>query len=126
MKKVTGVEYKSLQMLQLVAKANPDRLNIICNAEVTKLVTEGMKKVTGVEYKVGKSTRTMTGTVLLATGGYTGDLSSKGLLAKFLPGYSPSMANCIDNRAKGDGIDLAVAVGAGTSDLDNVPKCTSG
>mmetsp|Transcript_162897 Transcript_162897/g.312888 ORF Transcript_162897/g.312888 Transcript_162897/m.312888 type:complete len:1014 (+) Transcript_162897:129-3170(+) len=116
--------YKTLQVLQLISKSNPNRLQIICDAEVTNLKTEGtfmVSKVTGVEYKLKDGERkTVMGAVVLATGGYTGDLSGSGLLARHVPGYSPNMAHAIDKRARGDGIDLSVAVGAGTADLDTV------
>jgi len=113
------ITYAAIHVLQQIAAVNPDRLELINSAEVTKLVQEG-KKVVGVEYKKADgTTATRRGSVLLATGGYAGDNSPDSILAKNNPKMA-SLPTTNDERANGDGIKLAKAVGAGTENLDAV------
>jgi len=112
------VTYAAIHVLQQVAAAHPDKLEIVPQAEVKQLIKAG-SAVTGVEYlKDGRVTR-IQGLVVIATGGYAGDYSQGGVLARAAPNLL-KLPTTNDERASGDGLKLGMQVGAGCAKLDKV------
>jgi len=120
-KNFTGqvVTYAVVHQLQEIAKARPDRLKLITTATVNKLICEG-NQVTGVEYSTD-GTKTEKGTVLIATGGFAGDMAPTSFLARYAPGLMKCPTTS-DERESGDGIALAESVKAGQKHMDKVLK----
>jgi len=118
-KNFTGqvVTYAVVHQLEQIAKARPDRLKLVTTATVTKLICEG-SKVTGVEYSTD-GTKTAEGTVIIATGGFAGDLGPTSFLARIAPGLM-KYPTTSDERVSGDGIALAESVNAGMKDMEKV------
>eukprot|EP00928_Gymnodinium_smaydae_P038746 TRINITY_DN2664_c0_g2_i1.p1 TRINITY_DN2664_c0_g2~~TRINITY_DN2664_c0_g2_i1.p1 ORF type:complete len:1009 (+),score=201.31 TRINITY_DN2664_c0_g2_i1:106-3027(+) len=112
------VTYAAIQILQRIADAKPEMIQIVPSAEVTKLLGS-RGKVTGVEYRLNGETKTISGPVVLATGGYAGDLSKNSIIAQKRPDLL-SYPTSNDGRSNGAGVRLAEAVGAGTRRLDAV------
>ena len=76
------ITYALMSKLEDMAKAHPERVQIIKKARVTKLVKDG-DKVVGVEYeKNGKLIKEM-GIPIIATGGYAADFTDTSLLKKY-------------------------------------------
>eukprot|EP00933_Yihiella_yeosuensis_P037531 TRINITY_DN31497_c0_g1_i1.p1 TRINITY_DN31497_c0_g1~~TRINITY_DN31497_c0_g1_i1.p1 ORF type:complete len:967 (-),score=281.29 TRINITY_DN31497_c0_g1_i1:158-3058(-) len=114
------VTYGVIHALELAAKANPDLLQIVTGATVTRLLTKGAQ-VSGAEYSLTKSgqVKTVSGCVLLSTGGFAGDSSKNSILSQVAPQLL-NMPSTSDERENGDGIRLGSAVGAATDKLSEV------
>jgi len=111
--------YALIHLLQEVAQGRPDRLQIISSARVTKLLTAGTR-VVGVEFSREEGpVENLKGNVVITAGGYAGDLEKGSLVAKHAAKFM-KFATTNDERANGDSITLASAVGAGTANLDKV------
>merc|ERR1711862_863410 len=82
----------------------------------------GGGKITGCAYLDAEGMdQEIKGAVVLATGGYGGDLSEKSLLAKNVPKVLADKENSVsDERTNGSGIKIAIDAGAGTERLDQV------
>ena len=98
-------QYAQMEALEDLAVAEPDRVEIVKKARVTKLLRDSEKAVIGVEYEHDGEMIEELGTVILATGqfsessagaratadvrrstgGYAADFSSNGLLNKYRP-----------------------------------------
>ncbi len=99
-----------------------DRVKILVDTRVTKLLTDDTGRVYGVEYQTAgdKDTKEMNAAnVVLATGGFAADRSKDSYLAKYRPELL-GMAATAGAFSTGDGISLATALGAGTVDMDKV------
>ena len=104
------------------AYEDSDRVKILVDTRVTRLLTDDNGRVYGVEYQtVGeKGTKEMnTANVVLATGGFAADRSSNSYLSKYRPELM-GMAATAGEFSTGDGISLATALGAGTVDMEKV------
>jgi len=112
------VTYAVIHVLESIAQAKPDLLQIITGASVTRILTQG-SKVTGVEFNRGQGSETLQGLVLLSTGGFAGDSSPNSILAQVAPALL-NMPSTNDERFNGDGIRLGAAVGAATEKLNHV------
>ena len=92
---------------------------IISKANVTELVRDDAGAVVGVHYEKDGAQHTEYGSVIIATGGFAADFSPDGILAKVRPdllGFSTTNGE----HCTGDGIKMALAVGAGTYDMSSV------
>jgi len=116
------VTYAALQTLKRIAQVRPERLQIVSSAEVQELIVEG-SKVVGAKYLQGGNTEEAKGIVVLATGGFAGDLSANGVLASNCDKSYASLPTTNDERARGDGIKLGQAVGAGIESLSKIQVC---
>jgi len=92
---------------------------IITKAEVKKLVTDVNNAVIGVEYEKGGAMHTEYGPVIIATGGFGADYKSDSLLTKYRPDLQ-KLPTTNGDHCTGDGIKMAVAIGAGTIDMESV------
>lgn len=101
---------------KLGAKANELNIDIKLNTTATELlVTDGA--VTGAKAEDAEHNYTINSkAVILATGGFGANFD-------MMASYDPSLANAVTTNhagATGDGINMAVAIGADTVDMDKI------
>jgi len=113
------VTYAAIHVLQQVATAKPDRLQIITSARVTGLTKGSGGKVCGVAFEQGGEKKTLNGSVVMASGGYAGDLSATSVLSKYAPTLK-QLPTTNDERASGDALALCTSAGAAVEALDKV------
>jgi len=95
---------------------------IMMNTTAKKILRDGSGKVTGVlaADKDGKDLTIKAGSVVLASGGFTGNAE---LLKKYFPYYSPDIISTEATRTNmGDGIKLAADAGADLADYATLVK----
>eukprot|EP01087_Luapelamoeba_hula_P009054 TRINITY_DN230_c0_g1_i1.p1 TRINITY_DN230_c0_g1~~TRINITY_DN230_c0_g1_i1.p1 ORF type:complete len:640 (+),score=130.61 TRINITY_DN230_c0_g1_i1:145-2064(+) len=112
------ITYALMEKLEDIAKAHPNRARIITKARVTKFVKEG-DVVVGVEYEQGGQTKSESGPVVICTGGYASDFTDNSLLKKYRPDIY-DLATTNGDHCTGDGIKLAIEIGANEVDMKNV------
>lgn len=105
-----------LEKLEEVTQKQPQIARIITKARVTRLLYEG-GAVVGVEYEKDGQKVVEHGAVILATGGYGADFSDDSLLKKYRPDLLP-LPTTNGDHCTGDGIKLAMDVGANPADLE--------
>ncbi|POW02007.1 hypothetical protein PSTT_12109 [Puccinia striiformis] len=110
--------YAQMEALEDLADSDPDRVQIIKKAKVTKLLKEN-GAVIGVEYEFEGKTYTENGPVILATGGYAADFSADGLLAKHRPDLL-KLPTTNGDHCTGDGQKMALAIGSAGIDWEKV------
>ena len=92
-------------------------VEFIFNTAADELIVDEKGKVTGVHASDGSTSYTMTAdSVVLATGGFNGNL-------EMASEYRPDLNGFISTNAQtvtGDGIVMAIAIGAGTVDMDQI------
>lgn len=113
-----AITYALMQRLEELVEQDPDRVQVIKKAKVTKLNKEG-NKVTGVTYDFGGESHTVEGVVVLATGGYAADFGEDSLLKKWRPDTF-DLASTNGTHATGDGHKMLMAIGANDIDMDKV------
>ena len=112
------ITYALMEALEAIAEKKDGRAEIAMKAEATKLLTDSTG-VCGVEYVQGGETKQVKGAVCIATGGFGADFGKDGLLAKYRPDLlGESTTN--GDHCTGDGIKMAIAIGAKTIDMDSV------
>eukprot|EP00301_Raphidiophrys_heterophryoidea_P018117 c3109_g1_i1.p1 GENE.c3109_g1_i1~~c3109_g1_i1.p1 ORF type:complete len:640 (+),score=180.72 c3109_g1_i1:1-1920(+) len=129
------ITYALMEKFEKAAEETPDRARMITKARVTKLIIcPKSGSVTGVEYEKDGKTFTENGAVVLATGGFGADFSQDSLLHKVSQEWRQLSAwkdvkNLPDlmvlpttngEHCTGDGIKMAVDIGADTVDLEAV------
>ncbi|GAA5938557.1 uncharacterized protein JCM15063_005353 [Sporobolomyces koalae] len=107
-----------MDKLEELAEAEPDRVKIIKKANVKQLIKEG-EKVVGVEYEYQGKRHEAHGPVVLATGGYAADFAKDGVLAKYRPELL-DLPTTNGDHCTGDGLKMALGVGANGIDLNMV------
>ena len=113
-----AITYALMQRLEELCESDPDRMQVIKKAKVTKLNKDG-NLVTGVTYEFGGEENTIDGVVVLATGGYAADFSETSLLKKHRPDtFDLSTTN--GTHATGDGHKMLMSIGANDIDMDKV------
>lgn len=113
------ITYAQMEALEELAEKDPNRVQIIKKARVTKLLKDGSGAVTGVEYEFDGQTYTENGPVILATGGYAADFSADGLLAKHRPDLL-KLPTTNGDHCTGDGQKMALAIGGAGIDWEKV------
>eukprot|EP01111_Echinosteliopsis_oligospora_P004256 TRINITY_DN167_c0_g1_i1.p1 TRINITY_DN167_c0_g1~~TRINITY_DN167_c0_g1_i1.p1 ORF type:complete len:650 (+),score=186.82 TRINITY_DN167_c0_g1_i1:66-1952(+) len=110
------ITYALMEKLEEVCTKTPELARIITKARANKLVVED-GHVVGVEYEKDGQTHVERGCVILATGGYAADFSDDSILKKIRPDlcYLPTTNG---DHCTGDGIKMAVDIGANTTDLE--------
>ena len=115
-----------VQSLEAMQRKDAGRCRILTHATVTRLLVSSDGSVFGVEYESQeKQLFREIGAVIICTGGFAADNSSSSLLAATRPDLA-NLPTSNGSHACGDGIKLAMAVGADTVDLDNVQLNPSG
>jgi flavocytochrome c len=110
------ITYALMEKIEDIAQKQPQVARVITKARVTKLITEG-GAVVGVEYEKDGKVAIEHGVVILATGGYGADFSDDSILKKVRPDllYLPTTNG---DHCTGDGVKLALDVGANPADLE--------
>jgi succinate dehydrogenase/fumarate reductase flavoprotein subunit len=119
---MVGVEIMYRMQKAVRAYETSDRVRILVDSRVTRLLVDDSGRVTGAEYQLsGKEwlEKMKASNVVLATGGFAADRSSESYLAKYRPELLP-MAATTGSFSTGDGIALATAIGAGTIEMNKV------
>ncbi|ORY19383.1 fumarate reductase-like protein [Clohesyomyces aquaticus] len=113
-----AITYALMQRFEELAEAEPDRVQLIKKAKVTKINKEGNTAI-GVTYLFNGEETTVNGPVVLATGGYAADFTEDSLLKKHRPDtYDLSTTN--GAHATGDGHKMLMSIGANGIDMDKV------
>ena len=107
-----------MQRLEELVENDPERIQIIKKARVTKINKEG-NKITGVTYEFGGEESSIDGVVVLATGGYAADFGESSLLKKHRPDTF-GLASTNGTHATGDGLKMLMDIGGNGIDLDKV------
>ncbi|RKU48262.1 hypothetical protein DL546_006058 [Coniochaeta pulveracea] len=113
-----AITYALMQRLEDLAENEPERVQIIKKAQVTKLNKEG-NTITGVTYTYQGQSQTLDGPVVLATGGYAADFTESSLLKKHRPD-TYGLATTNGSHATGDGQKMVMAIGGNGIDMDKV------
>ncbi len=105
-------------VVRVLRKECEDRgVRLLTHCPVTKILTGEHGEVTGVLATMnGEELRVSAKTAIIATGGYGGN---KDLLKKYFPTYNENM-ECTGIKLMGDGLPLAMEVGAATEGLGNL------
>ncbi len=112
------VSVGSYMIPRLEAKCKAAGVEIMLNTTATKILTDAEGAAVGIE-ATGKNGQTVTvnaKAVILATGGFGANLEK-------VVEYKPELAGFMTTNAagaQGQGIDMAVAIGAGTVDMDQI------
>ena len=107
-----------MQRLEELVESDPERIQIIKKARVTKINKAG-NKICGVTYEFGGEESSIDGVVVLATGGYAADFSDSSLLKKHRPDTF-DLASTNGTHATGDGLKMLMEIGGNGIDLDKV------
>jgi len=113
------ITYALMEKLEDIADKTPERARILTKATATKLLTDSNGGVSGVEYVKDGQTFTEYGAVVIATGGYGADFADDSLLQKYRPDLA-HLPTTNGDHCSGDGIKMALAIGAGTKDMERV------
>jgi len=105
-----------LEALEEMEKTNPNRCKIINEAKVTKLLSN-KDGVYGVEYTKNGKINTAMGGVIIASGGYAADYTDDSLLRKYRPDLI-DFPTTNGEHCTGDGIKMAIEIGAGVVDME--------
>jgi succinate dehydrogenase/fumarate reductase flavoprotein subunit len=108
-----------MERLEDLAVSNPERVQILKKARVSKILKDESGAVTGVEYIRNGKTETAYGAVVLATGGYAADFTEDSLLKAHRPEYW-NLPTTNGEHCTGDGQKLAMSIGASAIDLEKV------
>lgn len=113
-----AITYALMQRFEELSESEPDRVQLIKKAKVTKVNKEG-NSVTGVTYSFNGEETVVEGPVILATGGYAADFTESSLLKKWRPDtFGLSTTN--GAHATGDGHKMLMEIGANGIDMDKV------
>ena len=113
-----AITYALMQRFEELAEQEPERVQLVKKAKVSKINTEG-NRATGVTYTFNGEETTLEGPVILATGGYAADFTEDSLLKKWRPDtYDLSTTN--GAHATGDGHKMLMKIGANGIDMDKV------
>ena len=109
----------SYMIPRLEDKCEEEGVEILLNTTATKILTDAEGAAVGIEATDNKTGDTVTvnaKAVILATGGFGANLD-------MVVEYKPDLAGFMTTNAagaQGQGIDMAVAIGAGTVDMDQI------
>eukprot|EP01110_Echinostelium_bisporum_P007348 TRINITY_DN27_c0_g1_i1.p1 TRINITY_DN27_c0_g1~~TRINITY_DN27_c0_g1_i1.p1 ORF type:complete len:639 (+),score=390.60 TRINITY_DN27_c0_g1_i1:60-1976(+) len=110
------ITYALMEKLEEISAATPAIARVITKAQVTRLITEN-GAVVGVEYEKDGKKSVEQGAVILATGGYGADFADDSILRKYRPDLC-HLPTTNGDHCTGDGIKLAMEVGANPADLE--------
>ncbi|KEI38313.1 uncharacterized protein L969DRAFT_88755 [Mixia osmundae IAM 14324] len=113
------ITYAQMEKLEDLAENDPERVQILKKAKVTKLLQDSEGAVTGVEYEHDGKTYKENGAVILATGGYAADFSADGLLKQYRPELLP-LSTTNGDHCTGDGHKMIRSIGGALIDMEKV------
>jgi flavocytochrome c len=117
------ITYTLIEAFEKLCKENPSKYAIINRARVNKLLQDSNGRVNGVQYNQKGQNKTVTGSaVIIATGGYgAGCLEAGSLLQKVRKDlFDKTLPTTNGKHCTGDGIQIALDIGAGAVGLDDV------
>ena len=115
------ITYALMEALEEVCeKTNNEKAEIITKANVQRLLKDSNGAVVGCEYsnKSGQLHQIF-GPVIICTSGYGADYTSTSLLSKYRPDVT-SLPTTNGDHCTGDGIKMALQIGAGVVDMESV------
>ena len=113
-----AITYALMQRFEQLAENEPERVELVKKAKVSKVNMSG-NKATGVTYTFNGEEVSVDGPVILATGGYAADFTETSLLKKHRPDtFDLSTTN--GNHATGDGHKMLMEIGGNGIDMDKV------
>jgi flavocytochrome c len=113
-----AITYALMQRFEELAEQEPNRVQLIKKARVTKVHKEG-NTVTGCTYELNGEEVSVDGPVILATGGYAADFTEGSILKQWRPDvYGLSTTN--GAHATGDGHKMLMSIGANGIDMEKV------
>jgi flavocytochrome c len=113
-----AITYALMQRWEELCETEPERVQLVKKAKVTKVNMDG-NKATGVTYEFDGESVSVDGTVILATGGYAADFTDTSLLKKHRPDvYDFASTNGV--HATGDGQKMLMSIGANAIDMEKV------
>jgi len=113
-----AITYALMQRFEELTEKEPERVQLIKKAKVTKVNRDG-NNVTGVTYTYNGEETVVHGPVILATGGYAADFGETSLLRKWRPDTF-DLASTNGQHATGDGHKMLMEIGANGIDMDKV------
>jgi len=114
------ITYALMERLEEVMEAtNGELARIVNKAEAKRLLTDSAGSVIGVEYEKDGNLAQEYGPVVIATGGFGADYKPDSLLQQNRPDLQ-HLPTTNGDHCTGDGIKMAVAIGAGTTDMTSV------
>jgi flavocytochrome c len=113
-----AITYALMQRFEELAESEPERVQLVKKAKVTKVNKNG-NTATGVTYEFNGEQVTVNGPVVLATGGYAADFTNDSLLKKHRPDVY-DLATTNGAHATGDGQKMLMEIGANGIDMDKV------
>ena len=114
------ITYALMEGLEKIMEdTNGEIARIITKAEAKRLLHDGNGTVIGVEYEKGGALHQEYGPVVIATGGFGADYKPDSLLKKYRPDLQ-ALPTTNGDHCTGDGIKMAMAVGADTIDMTSV------
>ncbi|KAF1812286.1 fumarate reductase flavo protein subunit [Eremomyces bilateralis CBS 781.70] len=113
-----AITYALMQRFEELAEAEPERVQLVKKAKVTKVLKDG-NLATGVSYEQNGEEVSVNGPVILATGGYAADFGPTSLLQKHRPD-TVGLATTNGVHATGDGHKMLMEIGANGIDMDKV------
>jgi len=113
------ITYALMEKMEQIAASGDGRARVMTKARATKLLTDNQGAVIGVEFEKDGQTFTEYGPVIIATGGYAADFSDDSILKQVRPDLL-HLPTTNGEHCTGDGIKMAVKIGAGTKDLERV------
>merc|ERR1719395_132165 len=111
------ITYGLMEKLEDIAEEQPERARIIMKAEGKKLLTDPSGAVIGVEYEKDGKLGQEYGPVIVSTGGFGAGFAEDSLLVKHRPDLM-HLPTTNGEHCSGDGLKMAMAVGADTVDLE--------
>merc|ERR1719160_299107 len=111
------ITYALMEKLEDIAEEQPDRARVIMKADAKKLITDASGAVVGVEYEKDGKMFEEHGAVIISTGGFGADFGADSLLKKHRPDLM-HLPTTNGEHCSGDGLKMAMAVGAKSVDLE--------
>lgn len=128
------ITYALIDKFEKLCETAPERARLVSKATVTRVVSDANGTAIGVEYEKDGKKFTEEGAVILATGGFGADFSESSLLKKYSEQWRslsawndvPNLPNLMTlpttngEHCTGDGIKMALSLGADTVDMEAV------
>merc|ERR1711904_62450 len=111
------ITYGLMEKPEAISDDDEDKARILLKAEVKELLQDSSGAVCGVKYVKGGEMFEEHGPVIIATGGFGADFGEDSLLKKYRPDLL-HLPTTNGEHCSGDGLKMAMAIGADTMDLE--------
>merc|ERR1719482_2684379 len=106
-----------MEKIEEISEEQPDKAKILLKAEVKQLLQDSSGAVCGVKFEKGGEMFEEHGPVIIATGGFGADFGEDSLLKKYRPDLM-HLPTTNGEHCSGDGLKMAMAIGADSLDLE--------